>query len=507
MARRDYSSVEVKAGLFLAFCLALFVGMLMLYGKIPRMWRERQEIRAVFSSVSALKPDAAVLYNGVDVGRVKSMRIIHLDKASVAQLSPITKHDLDFLPLGEIQRKKLRLVPDYEFDAKVREAMIDRTMILLTLEVLQEGQFRRYRVDDLVRISATIMGDANLEIVSGSGRPLEAGEETYLVGHSGDFFANLARSMDQVKDVLSTVTDVVGAEERVSFKRAAGRLTPILDAITHVGDVAGKRADATAKKLDSFDESTTKGMDAFNKLFGAMQPDNSRFFGRLDAAKEDLAKRFAEVAEEADKAEQEIKTEAKAIFKDVQDAQDQSMPHIVEMQTNLRALSERVDGLAGHLDAMYYYAGRAAERSMPELPRIVDSFKTGVKNLTGPELKYIREKIGEIIGKKDKGEHEYYTVQETVSSLQRSARGPRESIDALQDLRALVHNPVEAAQPVTRQDLDALVLKLRALQASLDVMRDAAEASMRAPFVGDAHEGSTGPFKRKLGGRAVYPKR
>ncbi|MCW8131282.1 MAG: MCE family protein, partial [Planctomycetota bacterium] len=124
MARREFSNVEVKAGVFLAFCLALFVGMLLLYGKIPRLWRVRQEVRAVFSSVASLKPDAAVLYNGVEVGRVKSMRILHLDKETADKLAPMTKRDLDFLPLGEGQRKKLRLAPDYEFDPKVREALV-----------------------------------------------------------------------------------------------------------------------------------------------------------------------------------------------------------------------------------------------------------------------------------------------------------------------------------------------------------------------------------------------
>ncbi|MCW8130172.1 MAG: hypothetical protein KIS92_07475, partial [Planctomycetota bacterium] len=363
------------------------------------------------------------------------------------------------------------------------------------------------RVDDTVRISATLMGDAGLEIISGSGRPLDPNEEIYLVGHSGDFFSNLARSMDQVKDVLSTVTDVVGAEERVSFKRAAGRLTPILDGISHITTVATKRSDATSKKLDTFDDATTKGMDAFNKLFGAMQPDNSRLFSRLDSARDDLSKRFAEVAAELSKAENEVRAEAKEIFADIAYAQNQSMPHVGEMQQNLRVLSERLDGLAGHLDRMYYYAGRVAERSQPEFPRMAEAFKAGVKNLTGPELKYIRERIGEIIGKRDRGEYEYYTVLETYESLKRGARGPREVVPELQDLRAFVHNPAAQGQPVTRAEIDRLVLRLLALQGALDQMRDAAAEAMLPPFKGDVHEGSVGPFPRKRAGNAAYPKR
>ena len=37
-----YSSAEVKAGLFLTFCLALFVAMLFVYGKAARLWRGRR---------------------------------------------------------------------------------------------------------------------------------------------------------------------------------------------------------------------------------------------------------------------------------------------------------------------------------------------------------------------------------------------------------------------------------------------------------------------------------
>lgn len=507
MARREYSHVEVKAGVFLAFCLALFVGMLLIYGKIPRLWGERGQIRAAFASVASLKPDAAVLYNGVEVGRVKSMKIVHLDRATTAQLAPMTKRDLDFLPVAEPLRKKLRLVPDYEFDAKVREALVDRTMIVLMLEVLSEGHFRRYRVDDTVRISATILGEAGLEIISGSGRPVEPGEDLFLVGHSGDFFANLARSMEQVKDVLGTVTDVVGAEERVSFKRAAGRLTPILDGIGRIGQVAGKRADATSRRFDHFDESSMKGMDAFNKLFGSLQPDSARLGGRFDAAREDVAKRVAEVVAELDKAEAEVKERAKTIIADAAWVQQESMPHVLEMQEHLRVLSLRADGLSTHLDNIYYRGGRVLERSQPEFARMAAAFKTGIKNLTGPELKYIREKIGEIIGKRDRGEHEYYTALETWRSLERSARGPREAVSELQDLRTFVHNPPTADRTVTRGELDALVLRLLALQGALDLLRDKAAEAMLPPFTGTANATGLGPYKRKRGGRAVYPVR
>ena len=70
-----YSSAEVKAGVFLTLCMAVFVAMLFIYGKVARVWRGRQEISVVFTSVTSLRRDAPVRYNGVEVGRVKDTSI------------------------------------------------------------------------------------------------------------------------------------------------------------------------------------------------------------------------------------------------------------------------------------------------------------------------------------------------------------------------------------------------------------------------------------------------
>ena len=505
MTKRSYTDVEVKAGVFLAFCLALFVGMLMLYGKIPRLWRARQEVHAIFSSVAALKPDAVVLFNGVDVGRVRSMQILHMDRAALGRLAPLTRRDLDFLPLSEIQRKKLRLVADYEFDAKVKETLQDKTMIHLTLEVLQEGQFKRYRMDDTLRISATLLGDTSIEIISGSGRPLEPSDPVLLLGHSGDFFANLSRSMDQVKEVLSTVTDVVGAEERGSFKRAAGRLTLILDGVDRMGTLASKRAEASTKKLDGLDESASKNLNAFGQLFQRAQPDAKRLFTRMDDARADLEKRYADVMTEMDQAEAEIKALMRGATEDISKSYATAAPDIEQMQAHFQVLSTRADRLTARLESLYYRAGRLYEQSLPEFARATAALKDGFKSLTGPELRYIRERIGEIIGKKDKGENEYYTALETFRSLTRSARGPRYVIAELGELQTMIRNPAPASQAVTQPQVEAVLVKLLKLQAGLDVLRDAAAEAMLPPFTGNAKQGTVGPFRRKRAGWAVYP--
>src|SRR5579872_7393141 len=170
-----YSNAEVKAGVFLTICLALFVAMLFIYGKVARVWRGREEIDVVFTSVTSLRPDAPVRYNGVEVGRVKDIRILHLDDANIHRLPQFRPVDLDNLPLTDKEQKLLRssqLTPPESFQDAVAEKLKNRTMIRLTLEVLQEGDKNRYREDDTVNISTTLMGDTSVEITSGSGDPL-----------------------------------------------------------------------------------------------------------------------------------------------------------------------------------------------------------------------------------------------------------------------------------------------------------------------------------------------
>src|SRR5207237_7469767 len=103
-----YSNAEVKAGVFLTFCLAMFVAMLFSYGKVASLWRGRQEISVVFTSVTALRPDAPVRYNGVEVGRVREIKILHLDENNVKLLPLLSIRDLDNLPLTDKEQKTLR---------------------------------------------------------------------------------------------------------------------------------------------------------------------------------------------------------------------------------------------------------------------------------------------------------------------------------------------------------------------------------------------------------------
>lgn len=501
-----YSGVEVKAGLFLAFCAALFVGMLLLYGKVGRMWRERQDLHVLFSSIEALGPDAPVRLNGVDVGRVKTRAIVHLDEKTMEHLRKLTPSDLDFLPLDDEVRRKLRLVPDAEFDGACRASLQGKTMILLVLEVLQEGNWRRYRVDDTVHVRPSLMGNVHVDLVSGNGPPVDPTAPTLMLGHSGGFFSNLARSVDQVKDVLSTVTDVVGVEERRGFMRAAGRFDTILDGMDKASSLVETRGKATSAKLGSIDQSAGGGMDSLGRLFEVAAPDSRRLGETMTAAQEDLGKRFSDLMKEIDGTEEAMKDKSRAIRADVQEAIDASTPHIEGMKENFRVLASTVGGVSRKIGNITGTFGQLIEQSRPEFERIKTGLSNGGTNLAG--LRYVRERIDQILSNRDVGEHDYYTAMEIWDRMQRSARWPRDCGDTLGMIRTLLAGQAEGPDVplVAPADVQRVEQKLYPLALKLGHAAQTIGEAILPPFTGKsgpADERTDPPFKRKRS--ATYP--
>src|SRR6185369_12014489 len=316
-----YSNAEVKAGVFLTICLALFVAMLFIYGKVARVWRGREEIDVVFTSVTSLRPDAPVRYNGVEVGRVKDIRILHLDDPNIHRLPPFKSGDLDNLPLTEKEQKLLRspqLTPPEQFQEAVVEKLKNRTMIELKLEVLQEGDKNRYHDDDTVNISTTLMGDTSVEITSGSGAPFDAKQKRLMLGHSGDFFSNLAKSVEQVKEILGSVSDVVGQDERESVRKALRRFDSITERIEKIVKLADDRLPITWNKVDDLTDSAKTNLDKIGNTVAEIQPDVKKTLTTADDAVKDLEKRIGTLADTAKDAVVEIKGDVKPIFADLQ---------------------------------------------------------------------------------------------------------------------------------------------------------------------------------------------
>jgi len=488
MASRIYSSVEVKVGLFLAFSLALFISMLASYGRLAPVWRGRTEITVAFSNVAGLSPDAPVRYNGVEVGRVKHMRLLHLDKDNLSRLPPLSKRDLENLPLWpESLIKELREVSDADFDTRCRRALENRTMIELTLEVLQEGDVKRYRMDDTVRVSTSIYGDSAVEIYSGNGAINQPGSNLVIVGSAGDFFSNLAKSMGDVKEILGGVTDVVGTQERRSFERASGRFANITARMDKMSKISEDRSEITGKRFDALSTHIDRIFANSSDALEGIEPQARRSF---NAMKDNLANaqdRINAVQADASAAFKEISTDFKLVRDDVNYAIDQSKPQFEPMKASIRDVYDRMGGLSEHIDAMRDTAGNVMVQSEPDLDRTMGAMKNSLQNLKYTGIA-ANENKDLMISNRDVGEYEYASALDIYRHLTMATRRIVAAGAEVQETTLFLNRDVGMPGPewiapapfLTRAE--NTVDQLMAMRRPIEKVRDAVEEKVLPEF-------------------------
>lgn len=397
-------------GFFLTFSLALFVAMLFTFGRIAPVWRERQEIFAAFENVGGLTADAPVRYNGLEIGRVKWLRIIHLDDANIERLPVLTKRDLDNLPLWPPALvHDLRDVADTDFDSVCRDKLKNRTMIELCMEVLQEGDFSRFRADDQAHIVSTFFHDAAVEIVSGSGPILGANANKLMLGTSGDFFTNLAKSMGEVKDILSNVTDVVGIEERKSFERAQGRLRNIDEKMEGLKKTAEQRWKTT---LDNVEKTGKNAKTTFNSMEKTLQDLRPLATERTDAIRghlKEMQEHIQSARAESETAIGDVSADTRKLRADFRGIIDSSRPNFEEMKKNVREVYDNLGGLSFKLDGIRDTAGGLYEQSADDLEQSKLALKKAMTNFNYARMA-AEENKDLMISNSDTGEHRYNTA-------------------------------------------------------------------------------------------------
>lgn len=493
---QGYTSAEVKAGVFLTFCLALFVAMLFVYGKAARIWRGRQELKVVFTSVTSLRPDAPVRFNGVEVGRVRTIEILNLTEKNLARLpGPYTLRDLDNLPLTESEKIELRkkvvttsLVDDVlrqkkeeEFQQAVREKLADRTMIELTLEVLnprgKEDGAKRYRVDDQVRISTTLLGDTSVEIASGNGAAVDPNQDRLVLGISGDFFTNLGKSIEQVKEILASVSDVVGAQERESVRKALRRFDTITERIENVVNVADKRLPATWDKIDVLADSAKKDLDTIGETVSILQPQISRTLTTADESVKDLQKRLGDLADEARQAVVDVKGQVKPILEDVHYITGHSKDDFPLLVKNAKDLAARLKLSADKLDGVLATGDRLLQESYPDLRRLILAFRMGAENFK-EATDLIKRKPWLIINKPT-GETAFEKPLDTARKLEEATKRFRELNTELQAIRRGMAPPAGAPQKTSSEQLKRLDFLIQELNILSDVIKDSADQTRK----------------------------
>jgi ABC-type transporter Mla subunit MlaD len=502
MAKLGYSSAEVKAGLFLTFCLALFVSMLFFYGKASRMWRGREELKVVFTSVTSLRPDAPVRFNGVEVGRVKNIEIRRLDAEYLKKLPEVTQNDLDNLPLTPQQRDALQRLPRpaadtdeaarqewaKKFNETVMKDITDRTMIELTLEVLSpkdkgtgEQAMRRYRADDQVRIVTTLLGDTSVEISSGSS-PNPPVPDQVVLGLSGDFFTNLGKSIEQVKEILTNVSDVVGAQERESVRKALRRFDSITAKIENIVQLADKRLPATWDKVDGLADSAQKDLGQVTESITSLRPQIVRTLETAEGAVKDLQGRLGGLADEAKTAVVDVKGQVRPILDDMQYITAHSKEDFPLLIKNAKDLAERLRMSADKLDGVLSTSDRLLRESYPDLRRLILALRMGGENLSEATDMIKRKPWMLMNASKDQA---FDQAQVSAQKLETATTRIRELSTELAAVRRNL-----PAQP-NRAQLERLDFLLQELNILSGVLQNAGDATRKQVLP---------PFERKKGG-------
>ncbi len=349
MARGRISNAEVKAGIFLTFCIGLLVAMLFVYGKVSRSWRGRQLLPVAFANVTTLHPDALVLYNGLEIGRVRRIELLELDAAALQRFPEFAERHLSCLPLTDEEREELLGVGRERIDAAIREKLAGRSMALVGLEVLAEGDAKRYRVDDQVRVTATIMSESAVEIISGTGAPYDPADGRVLLGVSGDMYSDLAKSMDQVAEILLSVGEMVGggaespmAQKLRNFDNFTERMDATFGQVAHnlpgIWDGLDRNVDDGKLKVEQARESIAN-----------IRPELEQ---KLASGNQGLVDMKAKLAEFLDSARGKVKEVREGTLEDLKVAAEISKRYKSEVPTLIRDSREFARRITGRVESI-----------------------------------------------------------------------------------------------------------------------------------------------------------
>ena len=217
---------EIKAGAFVAFALALLFVMVFSVGNCRQVLRGRQEQTVFFNHVTGLQPNSPVNYAGVEIGRVREIRILTVNAEVLKALPRITADNLDRLPVSLDEADQLKAIKSpKELDEKARGMIAGRTIIALILEIARGRQQVVFRQDDLVRLEATLMGDSTVDISPGSGKGLASAQA--LLGDGSNLLTQMSASMREVRKLLEKVSGIIGDEERSAVQATLANLKKI----------------------------------------------------------------------------------------------------------------------------------------------------------------------------------------------------------------------------------------------------------------------------------------
>ncbi len=480
MAAKPYSRSEFATGFVVLALIGTGIFLAAKYGDVERFWGPRQEVLVVFDNIGSLQKDSPVRYNGMEVGRVKALRIVHLDEKVLEDRFPeLTRASIDNLPLRPDDLKRaLKEKPDGDLNTLIKRSLAGRTMIELSLDVMLGDDFKRYRSDDHCRIVTTVFGDSSVEIISGSGPVIQSSQQLYLIGLSGDFFSNLQKSMGEVKTILSGVSDVIGTSERRSFSRSQDTYNRISKRLASVTALADERMPATMKRFSALPVSAKSKLAEVTKNFEAINPHAQESVDTVRAGLKDVQDRFDLFQKEAMVTITDLSAEADKLQEALKKPLADSKADFIEMKARLASLSVSFERVSGRMTTAGDVASSMLLQSEDDLGRFGVAAKNSIDNLK--IAAYVANENKDLmLSRRDVGEYEYFTAQDIYRKLQLSLRRMREALADASD--AATDAELEAPASLAAR-LQQASLKVMEARENLEPVRDRIEERMIPPF-------------------------
>ena len=484
---RRYSTKDIVTGVLLVVCVLAIAAAGVQYIRAGNFWKKRMEILVVFENVGSLTKDSPVHYNGVEKGRVKALRTLHLDAALIEARFPVlTPRDLDNLPVRtDALKRDLLALPAKSFDAACRRELVGTTMIELDLELLDENDPIRYHPNDNIRIVSTIFGDSAVEIISGSDivTTQPAKPRNYIIGDSGDFESNLLKTMGEMKKILSDVKEVVGNDERSSFSRAQRRYAPINDKAAGMVKVAPDRAKHTVERFSVLAKTAKDRLNKTAKVLESLLPAAETATNSVQAALKDIQAKTVQAEEDAQEAMSDISH-------DITDTRDALKVPIAAFNdavnsTQLGLLKAKADvekapaRLATAMDA----AGSMQSQSTDDMRRFSESAKKIMFNLKIAGF-VAKEHKDLMLSNRDTGENLAQTALDIRRKLAMvSRRMTNAGADTIEAVHSLENDPaVDTVIDPVKDRADVAVKRLQAIRDDLDSVLNQMDATMYVPW-------------------------
>ena len=495
---KRYSKREIAVGLLLSACAAGLAVATLQYVRAGTFWKKRQETFVVFDNVGSLTQDAPVRYNGIEKGRVKSLRPVHLDAAFLEDKFPVLlPHDLDNLPIrSDAKKRELLELPAAQFDKACREQLVGATMIELCLELLDENDPIRYHRNDEVRIVSTIFGDSAVEIVAGGHAPGSepARPHNYIVGDSGDFESNLLKSMGEMKKILGNVREVVGADERHSFGSAQSRYEPVTKAVNTMTQIGTDRMARTIKRFGELSTNANERLNKTGKVLESLVPAAEKATKSVQAALKEIESKTIDAKKDAQSAMGEISKDAAATRDAIKEPLETLTEGLSSTQSGLFKAKTDFEKAPARLDAALDAAGSMQSQSTSDMLRVAEAGKKIIPNLK--IAAYVaKENKDLMLANRDSGE---YLAQSALDIRRKlamvSRRMTNAGADAVETIQVLKSDP--AIEPVIDpvvERVEEAVKRLQAVRNPLDALLQRMEETMypawnrrkRAAWFGD----------------------